>query len=79
MGARGARGLLARLRHGLVRDAARVDDRDVGATLPLRVPVGEQPLPDAVGVDVGDLAAEKADGEARHAAMVMSYGGASSR
>ena len=65
--ARGARGLLARLRDGLVRDAARVDDRDVGGAVALDVPVGEQPLAHLVRVDVRDLAAEEADGERRHA------------
>ena len=64
--ARRARGFLARLRHGLVRDAAGVDHRDVGAVVTFRVPVREQPLAHVVRVDVRDLAAEEADGEARH-------------
>ena len=64
--ARGARGFLARLRDGLVRDAAGVDDRDVGAAVALDMAVGEQPLAHLVRVDVRDLAAEEADGERRH-------------
>ena len=59
--------LLARLRHGFVRDAAGVDDGHVRAAVALLVAVGEQPLAHRVRVDVRDLAAEKADGEARHA------------
>ena len=66
MGARGARGLLARLRDGLVRDAAGVDDGDVGAVAALGVPVGEEPLAHLVRIDVRDLAAEEAHGERRH-------------
>ena len=72
--ARRASRLLARLRHGLVRDAAGVDHRDVGAVVALRMPVGEQPLAHVVRVDVRDLAAEKADGEARHAGNLMGRG-----
>ena len=66
--ARRAGRLLAGLRDGLVRDAARVDDRHVGAAVALLVTVCEQPLAHRVRVDVRDLAAEEADGERRHAA-----------
>ena len=64
--ARRASGLLARLRNGFVRDAARVDDGHVGAAVPLLVTVYEQPLAHRVRVDVRDLAAEEADGEGGH-------------
>ena len=66
VGTRCARRFLARLRKRLVRDAARVHDRDLCAVVALAVPVGEQALPHLVRVDVRDLAAEKADREARH-------------
>jgi hypothetical protein len=66
VGARGARGLLARLRDGLVRHAARVDDRDVRAVVALLVAVCEQPFAHLVGVDMRDLAAEEPDRERRH-------------
>ena len=64
--ARRASRLLARLRNGLVRDAARVDDGHVGAAVALLMTVREQPLAHRVRVDVRDLAAEEADGERRH-------------
>jgi hypothetical protein len=68
VGARGAGGGLARLRHGLVRDAARVHDGDVAArgAVDLDVPVGDQRLAHRLRVGVGDLAAEEADGEGGH-------------
>ena len=66
----GARGGLARLREAFVRDAAGVDDGDVAAGLPagldLAVPVADEPLAQRLRVGLGDLAAEKTDGEARH-------------
>jgi len=61
-----ARGFLARLRYGLVCDAARVDDRDVGIVVTLGVAVGQQPLAHLVRVDVRDLAAEEPNRERRH-------------
>ena len=63
---RAARDHLARLRHGFVRDAARIDDGDVGRTLALGVPVGEQPLANTLGIGERDLAAEKTGREGRH-------------
>ena len=64
--ARRASRLLARLRHGFVGDAARVDDRHVGVAVALLVAVREQRLAYRVGVDMRDLAAEEADGEGGH-------------
>ena len=61
--ARGAGRGLARLAHGLVRDAARVDDGDVGVR-PLDMAVGSQPLAQRLGVRLRDLAAEEGDREA---------------
>ena len=65
-----ARGSLARLREPFVRDAGGVDDGNVAAGLPagfdLAVPVADEPLTHCLRVGLGDLAAEKADGEARH-------------
>ena len=63
---RGARGLFSGLRDGLMGDAARVDDRDVGGVVTLRVAVGEQPLAHLVRIDVRDLAAQEPDRERRH-------------
>ena len=68
MGAGGACRGLPRLRETLVRDAARVDDGDVARRRDLAVAVAEQPLAQRLGVGLRDLAAEKADGEARHRA-----------
>src|SRR6185436_17743067 len=48
----GSRGCVTRLAHRLVRDAAGVDDRDVGAVAALRMSVGEQALADLLRVDV---------------------------
>ncbi len=60
-------GSLAGLAHRLVRDAAGVDDGDLGATVSrLDVSVGEQSLPECLRVRVRDLAAEEGDREARH-------------
>src|SRR5262249_59249244 len=64
--ARRAGRLLPRLCDRLLGDATRVDDGHVGAAVTLLVAVREQPLPYRVRVDVRDLAAEEADGEARH-------------
>ncbi len=64
--ARRARRLLARLGNGLVRDAARVDDRDVRPVVELHVAVGEQALAHVVRVDVRDLAAQEVDRERGH-------------
>src|SRR6266576_4243995 len=63
-----ARGRLARLSDGLVRDAARVDDRDVGTTVHalFEMTVRQQALADFLRVRVRDLAAEKTDRERRH-------------
>ena len=63
---RGARDGLARLRDGLVRHAARVDDGDVAVARDLHVPVAEQALAHCLRVGVRHLAAQEADGEARH-------------
>ena len=63
VGARRARGCLAALRRGLVRDAAAVHHGDVRRAGGLRVAVGEQPLADLVGVHVRDLAAQEFDAE----------------
>ena len=57
---------LARLRDRLVRDAARVDDRDLPSLVDLRVPVREQALPRRLGVGERDLAAEEARREGGH-------------
>ena len=63
-----SRGGLARLREALVRDAARVHDGNVAASLHLAVAVAEQPLAQRLRVGLRDLAAEETDGEARHRA-----------
>jgi hypothetical protein len=65
--ARGPSSLLARLRHGFVRDAASVDDGDVRVALTLCVAVRDEPLPELLRVGVRDLAPEEANGERRHA------------
>ena len=57
-----------RLGHRLVRDAAGVDDRDVGRAVALLVTVGEQTLAYGLRIEVRHLAAQKTDREARHAA-----------
>ena len=64
--ARGPRRSLSRLGDGLVRHAAGVDDRDLGAPVQLLVPVGEQSLPRELCIREGHLAAEEAHGEGRH-------------
>src|SRR6266550_5443158 len=58
-----ARGRLARLADGLVRDAARVDDRDVGTAVYalFEMTVRQQALADFLRVRVRDLAPEKTD------------------
>ncbi len=68
MGAGGARGGLTRLSDGLVGDAARVDDRNIGtcAGQTLYVAVAEQTLAHLMRVRVRDLAPEKANGKGRH-------------
>jgi hypothetical protein len=52
MATRGAGHGLTRFAHRLVRDAARVDDGDVGAPGLLGVAVGEQALAHGLGVRV---------------------------
>jgi hypothetical protein len=65
-----ARDGLARLGDGLVRDAARVEDRDLRVARALLVTVGEQALADLAGVRMRDLAAEEADGKRGHSRAV---------
>ena len=65
---RGARSGVPRLADRLVRDATRVDHRDLRTSV-LRlfdVAVAEEALTDLVSIGMRDLAAEKADGERRH-------------
>src|SRR3954463_7578534 len=54
-----------------MRDAARVDDRYVGAPLELRMAVGEQALADRLRVRIRDLAAQEAHRETRHGAGTL--------
>ena len=63
-----ARGGLARLSYGFVRDAAGVDDGYVGAEVvrPLLVALPEQTLTDLMSIGVRDLAAQKTNGKGRH-------------
>ena len=63
---RGAGDGLTRLRDGLVRDAARIHDRDVTRARHLAVAVAEQPLANGLRVRVRHLAAQEAHGEGRH-------------
>ena len=63
---RGAGDGLTRLRDGLVRDAARIHDRDVTRARHLAVAVAEQSLANRLRVRVRDLAAQEAHGEGRH-------------
>ncbi len=64
---RGAHGLAA-LGHGLVRDAAGVDDVHRPALARLLEPAGQQPLAHALHVGLRDLAAQELDREAHAAA-----------
>ena len=57
---------LTRLRDGLVRDAARVHDRDLTRARDLAVAVAEQPLAHGLRVRVRHLAAQEAHREGRH-------------
>ena len=57
---------LAGLSDGLVRDAARVDDRDVDRPFALDMAVGDQALAQLLGVRVRDLATEERAREGRH-------------
>src|SRR6266566_164039 len=61
-------GRLAGLPDGLVRDAARVDDRDVGTTARVlfEMTVRKQARTDFLRIRVRDLAAEETDRERRH-------------
>ena len=70
MGAGRARRRVARLPHRLVRDAAGVDDGDVGLVL-LDVAVTKQSLADCVRVRVRHLAAEEADLERGHGSGML--------
>ena len=63
---RSARHGLARLRDGLVRDAAGVDDGDVRSSGHLVVTVAEQALAHGLRVRVRHLAPQEAHGEGRH-------------
>jgi hypothetical protein len=56
-----------------VRDAARVDDGDVGLER-LDVAVGDESLADILRVGLRDLAPEETDGERRHAPIVLPSG-----
>ena len=66
--ASGARSRLPRLADRFVRDATRVDDRDVGAGTGgrLEMPVGQQAGADRLRVGERDLAAEETGRERRH-------------
>jgi hypothetical protein len=51
-----------------MRDAAGIDDRDVGSGIvgTLDMTVGDKPLAHFLRIGVGHLAPEKTDGESRH-------------
>ena len=68
--ARRLRHCLPRLRDRLVRDAARVDHRNVRGARGLGMPVREEPLADRLLVRERDLAAQEAGGERGHAGRV---------
>src|SRR4029453_9925597 len=68
MRAGGARGGVARLADGFVRDAARVHDGDVCGVVELGVAVGEEALTGLPPIHVRDLAPQEANREGRHGA-----------